>query len=104
MVAAGYIVEFLFGGLGLIPTTRNAKVVEESITWNYTNILNIVFLALAAGLLCRFVTTGGIPMLRMMGGSPDQNHDHHHEQSIDARHDTMHSPMTPGGGIPNERP
>ena len=104
MVVAGYIVEFLFGGLGLIPTTRNAKVVEESITWNYTTILNIVFLALAAGLLYRFVTTGGIPMLRMMGGSPDQNHDNHHEQSIDARHDTMHSPMTRGRGIPNERP
>ena len=79
-------------------------MVEESIAWNYTTILNIVFLASAAGLLYRFVTTGGIPMLRMMGGSPDQNHDNHHEQSIDARHDTMHSPMTSGRGIPNERP
>ena len=77
MVLAGYAVEFLFGGLGLIPTTRNAKVVEESITWNYTTILNIVFLALAAGLLYRFVTTGGIPMLKMMGGEPDQAHHNH---------------------------
>ena len=104
MVAAGYIVEFLFGGLGLIPTTRNAKVVEESITWNYTTILNIVFLALAAGLLYRFVTTGGIPMLRMMEGSPDQNHDHHHEQSMTSNTNTMHPPMTHGRDIPNKRP
>ena len=64
---------------------------EESITWNYTTILNIVFLALAAGLIYRFVTTGGIPMLRMMGGKPDQTHDHehhNHEQSIDTQHHT----------------
>jgi uncharacterized membrane protein YraQ (UPF0718 family) len=78
MVLAGYTVEFLFGGLGLIPTERHAKVVEETIQWNYTTILNIVFLRLAAGLLYRFVTTGGIPMLRMMGGGPDDSHDHHH--------------------------
>ena len=91
MVAAGYMVEFLFGGLGLIPTTRNAKVVEESITWNYTTILNIVFLALAAGLLYRFVTTGGIPMLKMMGGKPEQAHDHaHHNHDPQDRPETLH--------------
>jgi hypothetical protein len=71
-------VEFLFGGLGLIPTERHAKVVEETIKWNYTTILNIVFLLLAAGLLYRFVKTKGIAMLRMMGGGPDDSHDHHH--------------------------
>ena len=78
MVLAGYAVELLFGGLGLIPTERHAKVVEETIQWNYTTILNIVFLLLAAGLLYRFVTTGGIPMLRMMGGGPDDSHQHQH--------------------------
>jgi len=34
---------------------------------------------LAAVLVLRFVTTGGIPMLQMMGGSPaddDGHHDH----------------------------
>jgi uncharacterized membrane protein YraQ (UPF0718 family) len=70
MVAAGYLVELLFGGLGLIPTERNAKVVEASIQWNYTTVLNIVFLVLAGALLVRFVRTGGMPMLRAMGGSP----------------------------------
>lgn len=78
MVLAGYAVELLFGGLGLVPTERNAKVVQETIQWNYTTILNIVFLFFAAGLVYRFLTTGGIPMLRTMGGGPDDSHDHHH--------------------------
>jgi len=79
MVAAGYLVELLFGGLGLIPTERNAKVVEASIQWNYTTVLNIVFLILAGALLIRFVRTGGMQMLRMMGGSPEVvgAHAHH---------------------------
>src|SRR5262249_27473594 len=71
MVAAGYIVEFLFGGLGLIPAERTAKVAESSIHWNYTTVLNIVFLLLAAALLIRFYRSGGAQMLRMMGGAPD---------------------------------
>ena len=44
---------------------------EQAITWNYTTWLNIAFLILTAVLLIRFVRTGGIPMLKMMGGSPD---------------------------------
>ena len=79
MVAAGYLVELLFGGLGLIPIERNAKVVEASIQWNYTTVLNIVFLILAGALLFRFVRTGGMQMLRMMGGNPEGvgAHAHH---------------------------
>jgi len=38
---------------------------------SYTTILNIAFLALAGVLVARFFTTGGSPMLKMMGGSPD---------------------------------
>jgi hypothetical protein len=70
MVAAAYLVELIFGGLGLIPSDRHAKVVEASIQWNYTTVLNIVFLLLAGALLYRFVRTGGMGMLKMMGGSP----------------------------------
>ena len=80
MVVAGYIVEFLFGGLGLIPTTRNAKVGDIGVQWNYTTVLNIVFLLLAAALLVRFFRSGGAPMLKMMHGSPestDGGADHH---------------------------
>jgi uncharacterized protein len=66
MVGAALVVEFLFDALGLIPSERDAKVVEASVTWNYTTVLNIIFLAFAAALLWRFVRTGGLPMLRMM--------------------------------------
>jgi hypothetical protein len=56
---------------------------HAEISWNYTTWLNIAFVALAALLVVRFVMTGGIPMLRMMGGSPDMGddasgHQHHH--------------------------
>src|SRR5229473_6612052 len=79
MVIAGYIIEFLFGGLGLVPAERAAKVTAEGISWNYTTFLNIVFLLLAAALLVRFFRSGGGPMLKMMGGSPDtQDHQHAH--------------------------
>ena len=66
MAAAGLIVELLFQGLGLVPTERNAKVAEAHVTWNYTTVLNIVFLCLAAVLVARFVRSGGVPMLRTM--------------------------------------
>ncbi len=76
MVAGGYIVEFLFGGLGLIPPQRAARITQAGISWNYTTILNIIFLLLAAALLVRFFRSGGGPMLKMMGGSPGE-HPHH---------------------------
>ncbi|MGD1173514.1 permease [Mycobacterium seoulense] len=76
MVAAGYLVELIFGATRLIPRERNATVMEAAVSWNYTTWLNIASLAVAAILVARFVTTGGIPMARMMGGSPDGGHDH----------------------------
>jgi uncharacterized protein len=66
MVAAALAVEFLFQAAGLVPEERSAKIVEASVTWNYTTVLNILFLGLAAVLVWRFVRTGGLPMLRMM--------------------------------------
>ncbi|MEU1305263.1 permease [Streptomyces shenzhenensis] len=74
MVVAGYVVEFAFGGLGLIPDQTAAKVPTEGVRWNYTTWLNIVFLVLAAVLLLRFLRTGGPAMLRTMGGSPEAGH------------------------------
>jgi uncharacterized membrane protein YraQ (UPF0718 family) len=71
MVLAGYLVEILFGALGLVPSSRHARVTEAAVHWNYTTALNIAALVLAAALVYRFVTTGGMPMLRMMGGDPD---------------------------------
>jgi uncharacterized membrane protein YraQ (UPF0718 family) len=76
MVAAGYVIEFAFQPLGLVPTTRHANIGQTAPSWNYTTWLNIVFLLLAATLLWRFFTTGGRAMLAMMGGGPDDMADH----------------------------
>jgi uncharacterized membrane protein YraQ (UPF0718 family) len=66
MAAAALIVELIFGALGLVPAQRSARVVEASITWDYTTWLNIAFLILAGLLVWRFLKTGGPAMLRMM--------------------------------------
>jgi uncharacterized membrane protein YraQ (UPF0718 family) len=66
MFGAALIVEFLFGALGLIPQHRSAQVVEMSISFNYTTVLNIAFLAIAAFLIVRFFRTGGPKMLSHM--------------------------------------
>jgi len=77
MVAAAQIVEFLFQGLGLVPTERDAKVVQASVTWNYTTVLNIVFLGLAALLVWRYFRRGGgVAMLRMMEEPMEMEHGH----------------------------
>ncbi len=84
MGAAALAVEFIFGALHLVPHERKAQIVESSIRWNYTTILNIVFLALAAILVIRFLRTGGPAMLRMMSSSggpshePQTTHEGHH--------------------------
>ena len=82
MVLAGYAVELIFQVAHIVPRQRNASVMEASISWNYTTWLNIAFLVLAAALLVRFFTAGGLSMLRMMGGSPDNDapHDDHRGQ------------------------
>jgi uncharacterized membrane protein YraQ (UPF0718 family) len=79
MVAAGYVVEFLFAALGIIPQNRNVVAITEGVYWNYTTVLNIFFLALAAILVIRFIRTGGIPMLKMMNISEHEMEHHHHE-------------------------
>jgi uncharacterized membrane protein YraQ (UPF0718 family) len=71
MVAAGYVIEVLFGLLHLVPHERAARVVDAGIRWNYTTFLNFGFLVLAGLLVVRFVRSGGPQMLRMMGGGPD---------------------------------
>jgi len=52
--------------LGLIPSQRSAQIVETSISFNYTTVLNIIFLAVAALLVVRFFRTGGPKMLAHM--------------------------------------
>jgi hypothetical protein len=66
MVVAALVIEFLFQALGLIPSHRSAQVAEMSISFNYTSVLNIIFLAVAALLLIRFFKTGGPKMMAHM--------------------------------------
>jgi uncharacterized protein len=88
MVVAGYVVEFAFGGLGLVPDQADARIPEEGVSWNYTTWLNIAFLLMAAALLVRFLRSGGPAMLRMMGGSPD---DVEHGREHGHGHGSMHN-------------
>src|SRR5713226_3368930 len=78
MAAAGYVVEFLFEALGIIPQNRNVVTITQGIQWNYTTVLNIIFLVLAALLVIRFIRTGGLPMLKMMG-TPEHDMSHHEQ-------------------------
>jgi uncharacterized membrane protein YraQ (UPF0718 family)/YHS domain-containing protein len=48
MSAAGLTVEGIFAALGQIPTARPEQVVHTGFEWNYTTVLNIVFLGVFA--------------------------------------------------------
>jgi len=78
MAIAALIVDLVFGGFGLIPSERRARVVEASITWNYTTWLNLAFLILAGFLVWRFLKTGGPAMLRMMNRPANHGGAHRH--------------------------
>ena len=97
MAAAGYAVELIFGGLGLIPDRSSAKLPTGGVSWNYTTWLNIAFLTLAAALTVRFVRTGGVAMLKMMGGGPDERA-HADHGTTDADHRDGRHPEHPGHG------
>ncbi|HEY7420243.1 MAG TPA: permease, partial [Ktedonobacteraceae bacterium] len=77
MAAAGYVIEFVFAALGIIPQNRNVVAITAGMQWNYTTVLNILFLLLAVILVLRFLRTGGPAMLRMMN-QPMQETDHQH--------------------------
>jgi len=78
MALAALAVELVFNALHLIPTDRRVMIMQESIRWNYTSILNILFLIASAILLVRFLKTGGPAMLRMMDEAPAPDAPAHH--------------------------
>jgi uncharacterized protein len=78
MAVAALIVELVFRGFALVPSERNARVVEASITWNYTSWLNLAFLVVAGLLVGRFLKTGGPAMLRLMNRPASHGSAHHH--------------------------
>lgn len=76
MIAAALAVEGIFGAARLIPHEHKARLVEATIQWNYTTVLNIIFGALSILLLVRFFRTAGAQMIRMMNrpAHPAQGH------------------------------
>jgi len=78
MAVAALIVELIFNGFALIPSERKARVVEASITWDYTTWLNLGLLVLAGLLVRRFLKTGGPAMLRMMNKPANHEGAHHY--------------------------
>jgi YHS domain-containing protein len=57
----------------LAPTNHHITVFETQPTWNYTSFLDIAFLLLMAELAWRFVTTGGVEMLRSHSHRPEEH-------------------------------
>jgi YHS domain-containing protein/uncharacterized membrane protein YraQ (UPF0718 family) len=72
MALAGFLVGGAFQLLGLAPTNHHVTVFETQPTWNYTTFLDIAFLIVMAVLAWRFVTTGGIEMLRAHARRPER--------------------------------
>lgn len=84
MVVAAFVVDRVFGAIHLIPA-HDVATITESLRFNYTTVLNIIFLGIALFLFIRFFMTGGPGMIRRMnaegsGGSGDSgagDHSHH---------------------------
>jgi uncharacterized membrane protein YraQ (UPF0718 family) len=82
MAISAIVIEFLFQALHLIPEQHKARIVETSITWNYTTILNIIFLAIGAVLVWRFVKTGGLDMLKHMNRPMSHHISEKHPEAV----------------------
>lgn len=82
MVSAALLVEALFQLFGWVPTQRHTAVVDATITFNYTTVLDIIFGAVFIVLLVVFLRTGGPEMMRMMQGG---EHDHKGHPDQDSR-------------------
>lgn len=78
MALTGYITEFTFAALGIIPQVRVVGVLTEGIQWNYTTWLNLVFLLVSGFLVARFFKTDGLEMLKMMEISNGKKRQHQH--------------------------
>jgi len=83
MAGAAFIIELVFQVLHLVPAERNATVLDAGISFNYTTVLNMIFLVLAGILVTHFFKTGGPKMLDMMNHpnqetNPGKHHQHSH--------------------------
>ena len=62
MSLAGLLVEGIFALFGAVPTDRPEAIVPEHITWNYTTVLNIVFLGVLAVVFWLARHAAGVPV------------------------------------------
>lgn len=71
MVIAGFLVEIIFDILHLIPTQRNALIFTKGIGFDYTSVLNVIFIIIGGILVYRYFKTGGPEMMKMMNKAPE---------------------------------
>ncbi|MDQ6900614.1 MAG: permease [Candidatus Dormibacteraeota bacterium] len=71
MALAGFLISLAFKALGWVPARHQFNFADAAPTWNYTTVLDLVFLILVGVILIRFLRTGGLAMLRMMDSAPD---------------------------------
>jgi uncharacterized membrane protein YraQ (UPF0718 family) len=82
MALAGLATGLLFQAIGIVPNHHHVAALQAAPSFNYTSVLNVIFLVVMALLGWRFLRTGGLEMLRMMDGPPvtsDDSAAHHHE-------------------------
>ena len=72
MALAGFVIGGVFQLLGLAPANHSVTIFETRPSWNYTTFLNFGFLILMAVMAWRFVSTGGIQMLRAHSRRPTE--------------------------------
>ena len=70
MALSGFLIGGAFQLFGWAPTNHHVTIFETRPSWNYTTFLDFGFLILMAVLAWRFVTTGGIEMLRAHSHRP----------------------------------
>jgi uncharacterized membrane protein YraQ (UPF0718 family) len=87
MALAGFLIGLAFNLTGLTPAHFTVAAFQAPPTWNYTSFLDIIFIALIAVMLWRFLTTGGPDMLRAMSQPGGGGHAHMNHAGMD--HDQM---------------
>jgi uncharacterized membrane protein YraQ (UPF0718 family) len=78
MVVAGFVIGLVFQLFGLVPDHHFIAVFQTRPGWNYTTVLDLLALAVAAGLGWRFVRSGGLEMLKAMDSAPTAGHEMAH--------------------------
>ncbi|WP_053064088.1 permease [Caballeronia mineralivorans] len=90
MVVAALAAELILGLAGLVPQQRNVGILTETITFNCTTVLDIVFAAISVVLIIVFYRSGGYEHHHEHGRGEasdqgDTAHTHEHARTPQAR-------------------